>query len=105
VWRIENFGVWMNCNDVTSTPKLAKICQVIQKLESGGMLVAISIHVQTFFCQKEKRLMVQKNVAKNFQKWKEKRGGMYHYVETIEDVYHEQEDNNEVTKQPASIAT
>jgi hypothetical protein len=54
VWETENFGVWMTFNDVTSTPKLAKICQVIQKMESGGMLVAFSIHVQTFFVRKKR---------------------------------------------------
>jgi hypothetical protein len=30
---------------------------------------------------------------------------MYHHLETVEDIYREQEGNNEVTKQPASIAT
>jgi len=53
-------------NDVTSATKLVKICHVIQKLKSGGMLVSFSIHVQTFFCQKEKRLMIRKKVARNF---------------------------------------
>jgi hypothetical protein len=57
----------MAFNDVTSTPKLVKICQVIQKLKLGGMLVAFSIHVQTFFCQKVKRLMIRRKFATNFK--------------------------------------
>ena len=88
----------MAFNDVTSTPKLVKICQVIQKLKSGGMLVAFSIHVQTFFWQKEKRLMIRRKVARNFKKYKKKSGGVYHHVETIEGTYCEQEGINEVTK-------
>jgi hypothetical protein len=88
----------MAFNDVTSTPKLVKICQVIKKLKSGGMHVAFSIHVETFFCQKEKRQMIQRKVARNFQKWKKKSGELYHHVETTEDIYCEREGNNEVTK-------
>jgi hypothetical protein len=81
----------MAFNDVTSKPKLVKICQVIQKLKSGGMLVAFSTHVQTFFCQEEKRLI-------NFKKWKKKGGGVYRHVETIEGICCEQEGISEVTK-------
>jgi hypothetical protein len=44
----------MAFNDVTSAPKLVKICQMIQKLKSGGMLVSFSIHVQTFFFSERK---------------------------------------------------
>lgn len=88
----------MAFNDVTSTPKLVKICQVIKKLKSGGMLVAFSIHVQTFFCRKEKRLVIRRKVARNFKEWKKKSGDVYHHVETIEGIYCEQEGINEVTK-------
>jgi hypothetical protein len=88
----------MAFDDITSTAKLVKICQVIQKLKSGGMLVAFSIHVQTFFCQKEKSLTIRRKFARNFKKWKKKSGGVYHHVETIEGIYCEQEIINEVTK-------
>jgi hypothetical protein len=86
----------MTFSDVTSTPKLVKVCQVIQKLKSGGILVAFSIHVQTFFCQKGKRLMIRRKVARNVKKWKKKSGGVYHHVETTEGVYYEQEGINEL---------
>jgi len=62
------------------------------------MLVAFSIHVQTFFCQKEKRRMIRRKFARNFKKWMKKRGDVYHHVETIEGIDCEQESINEVTK-------
>jgi hypothetical protein len=49
--------------------------------------------------------MIQRKVARNFQKWKKESGGVYHHVETTKDIFCEKEGNNKVTNKSASIVT